>query len=786
MASLDKTITENISSASGITPSDADCDMCSKIMDMFQFPLDGESQIEEVKLGKVRDLLAYNCPHANWLRHIKYMHGPVPFYEKRDLSLYKWKRMRELSLGLGYTTKFTSSVFSTTADFGLVTRPEIHHHHGKVRILDNHWVNLDVIKDWPARCIRMHGSICDKTAGNVRPFKPQLLVDVVQACVVVCKEDSPRFITLSYTWGQIKNFRTTKSNIQQLRKPGALRSDNIISQLPKTIIDAIELTKALGETWLWVDSLCIIQDDEEGLARELAQMHRIYATSFLTIIAADGWNADYGLRGLRGISSERSINQIILPLSGGERIAWIEPDPSDREASELSYSQRMWTSQEHDFSKRRLSFKSGKVQWECNCTKWTEDHVYDNEVDKLRRMALNGYIGSGIPSRVPSLSTLNNLLRNFNSRTLRFEEDVFDAFSGYSTYLNSIFPSGLVYGHPEFFFDISLCWYSVDGLRRRTVSKHYKGDPAHNRLPSWSWMGWHGRTSFPYDSEAETHALDLGFTEAITEWYAMEHPGSTERRPIKSTWSQCRKAPPESILDGWRSIEYKPPVIFDRYDTSTLPQYMPKDLPSCIYTYILDGDDDPTSRWYPIPVNKHSPETGSVPGLHSGYQYIWCQTTRAYLLASPDSISLYGSRQYIHLLKDINGATIGFLDLPNEDNDRLSQKETKVELIAVAKGWTSILSRDTAESESYKLSEDQHLTEQEEQEKRQEWIDSWSNEEPLWKDEWERAREDKQDGYHALWIEWENDVAYRRAYGFVLAEEWERLAEPGKADILLG
>ena len=55
---------------------------------------------------------------------------------------------------------------------------------------------------------------------------------------------------------------------------------------------------SIGETYLWVDSLCIIQDDLEDLRHNLREMHRIYSHANLTIAATYGDNADAGIPGL--------------------------------------------------------------------------------------------------------------------------------------------------------------------------------------------------------------------------------------------------------------------------------------------------------------------------------------------------------------------------------------------------------------------------------------------------------------------------------------------------------
>ncbi|KAJ4129235.1 hypothetical protein NW768_007770 [Fusarium equiseti] len=578
-----------------------------------------------------------------------------------------------------------------------------------------------------------------------------------------------------------------------MKQSRVLTSDAVASKLPRTILDAIKLTKALGERWLWIDSLCIVQDDEESLQHELKSMHQIYATSFLTIVAVDGEDAEYGLRGLRGISEPREINHIVLPLSGGEKIAWIEdPHKDDRDKSELSYHERMWTSQEFDFSKRRLIFKDAQVKWECNCSVWSEDHIYQPEKERPFDVVFGRYVGRGRHLKVPSLSRLSNLICwSFNKRTLRYEEDVDNAFAGYNTYLSGIFPYGLVYGHPQIFFEQSLCWSSGGGAQRRRVSERYTGDPIRNGLPSWSWMGWKGTINFPVDLESEEGAsYEMGFTESITDWYVMEYPDSCEKRRIKSIWSQCRKAPPESMAESWRGEEFVPPAMAERGVSSRTPDPLstPKEFPSHIYTCLSDDTPWPITRWYPIPLGQGNSEESSL-GLHSGYQYLWCQTFRALFTASCDM--LHGDLACIstHLLKNKDGTTVGALRVPNEDDSKSIQQNTLVELIAVAKGWSAILNLySTEEPESPAPVDMAQLSLEEEQEVKEKHADYWSKafEASPWMEEWEKGMKDKQDCYHVLWIEWDNGVAYRKAYGFVLEEEWDSVAESDRVDIILG
>ncbi|KAL6924161.1 hypothetical protein FSST1_001435 [Fusarium sambucinum] len=779
-----------------------ECDMCAKILQVFRGPAylgKEDEDVQVIKLGKIGLLLDVKCPHTTWLRDKDFVNGPVPHYETHDLLFHRWARHSQGFFGVSYRRDDCPN-WNITHSSELVFRPEIPKHPGTVRILDESWIDINLVKKWPSRCIQIHEERCNKTVGDVPPFKPGLLIDVIQGCIAECQEARPRFITLSYTWGESKNLCVTKSNLEELQKPGALRSKRIAMQLAATILDAIELTRALDVRWLWVDSLCVLQDDDISLQRELAAMHLIYATSFLTIIAADGEDAEYGLRGLRGISKPRFIDQRVEPLAQGERLVYWPKEWSAKEGTKgLMYHHRMWTSQEYHFSKRRLIFEDGQATWQCNHAEWTENHLYNPEHEVLRKKPTENYIGHESYLKVPSLDRLSELVGTFNWRTLRFGEDVYNAFSGYNTYLNSIFPHGLVYGHPELFFDISLCWKPSGSVQRRTVSARYTGDPLRTGLPSWSWMGWEGQIQFPDDGEGEINILgETGFTEAVTDWYAMEYPGSSQKQPIHSQWSHCRKAPPGSMNGVWRCEEYKPPELdYNKLrvedDYSIEPESMPKEIPHHIYHFSLGDTPVSTSRWYPIPLNLEESGEARV-GLHSGFQYLWCQTFRAYLTLTHDIIANKVDQKF-YLLKDQSGIAVGALLLHDEDDSKLFQQETRVELIAIAKGWTVVLSCYGAcnsmenETETESGSEDEETVTESLDNLQMEECDvpRILNQDPiLWIETWNDAKTDKQDCYHVLWIEWKDGVAYRKSSGFVLEEEWEKVAEVNRVDVTLG
>jgi hypothetical protein len=103
-------------------------------------------------------------------------------------------------------------------------------------------------------------------------------------------------VALSYVWGKRRVFTTTQGNIKQSMRHGGLRRN--LSVLPRTIRDSIELVRNLGERYLWVDALCIIQDSARSWTLNSRIMDLVYGNAYLTICAADGNDANAGLQGL--------------------------------------------------------------------------------------------------------------------------------------------------------------------------------------------------------------------------------------------------------------------------------------------------------------------------------------------------------------------------------------------------------------------------------------------------------------------------------------------------------
>lgn len=127
----------------------------------------------------------------------------------------------------------------------------------------------------------------------------------------------------------------------------------------RTTYFAVSIIKLLGERYIWIDSLCIVQDDEQVVDRTLSQMHMVHATSVLCLVAKAG--QDCKLRASRHPMDSRDARHDGEKLTGGYHCHY----PPKFAVTGCSYDERAWTFQDFMFSRRRLIFYHGPLSWFC-------------------------------------------------------------------------------------------------------------------------------------------------------------------------------------------------------------------------------------------------------------------------------------------------------------------------------------------------------------------------------------------------------------------------------------
>lgn len=177
--------------------------------------------------------------------------------------------------------------------------------------------------------------------------------------------DHPRYVALSYCWGdtQSEQVKTTKANLQHRHDATNL------SEFPQTIKDAIQVCRSLGFHYIWIDALCIVQDNDREIASEIAKMGSIYQGAALTIGAASAANSTEGF--LQDRTFEQAYGKLFrIPYCHKQdnhttrgSVFLSELPISDEYQEPLD--KRGWTMQEDMLSLRLLRFGSKQTTWRC-------------------------------------------------------------------------------------------------------------------------------------------------------------------------------------------------------------------------------------------------------------------------------------------------------------------------------------------------------------------------------------------------------------------------------------
>ncbi len=311
---------------------------------------------------------------------------------------------------------------------------------GTPRLYDPMQLDPRQIKAWFDRCQQDHGAKCRQPKAqyvtcDVRPS----FVDVEKLCIATPDGDVP-YVALSYVWGPVETLQATKENIDSLRCPGALSSSRT-HPVPATIRDAIDLCALVGQRYLWVDRVCIVQNDFDTKRGHLSAMAQTYAKAEFTIVAADGSHADQGLSGLGQGSKQRQRHLVQFPTKTRKKLS---EEISRRERlSENVWSSRAWTFQEHVFS-RRLLYMDTLMSWICYSATWNEAWSLPHTTLSIEDERQDQH-GMGEKLHTvdwPSFAEYANMVEQYNSRHLTFDSDILNAFLGVMTQMREGFPAG--------------------------------------------------------------------------------------------------------------------------------------------------------------------------------------------------------------------------------------------------------------------------------------------------------------------------------------------------------
>lgn len=384
------------------------------------------------------------------------------------------------------------------------------------RIVDTE-VDFELLRGWINFCQENHNktlcAIKRKTHANLQ------LIDCERKLVVKAPPGCT-YVALSYVWGP----QPCDKDIGY-HPPQSQTVNSLPESIPIVVQDAIIATQRLGWRYLWVDRYCIDQDDVENKHDQIRAMDRIYARAVVTLVAAAGSDADFGLPGVHHTPRQ---NQPLTTTRGIMLTSTLaHPEASIHNSK---WASRGWTYQEAMLSTRRLVFTQEQVYYECRSMSACESiskpltlinrsHGKKGSVAKVRRGYFEKHRGQYTtvydllePKYNESVKELERHVTRYTARELSYPSDSLNAFMG----ILSLYRSGdreinhflglpifrierstaKVNMVPSFFaslVDDELTGTFIKSLHWEHEARNNRTPPRRNReFPSYTWVGWKG------------------------------------------------------------------------------------------------------------------------------------------------------------------------------------------------------------------------------------------------------------------------------------------------------
>ena len=426
---------------------------------------------------------------------------------------------------------------------------------------------------WESRCSESHQAC---TKDNSTSYLPKRVIDVgidddsVPRLYEPVESISARYVALSYCWGpEGHNLTTTHESLPSHRLGIPLAS------LPRTFLQATQLCRLLGVRYIWIDSLCIIQQDQADWEYHAARMDSIYGNAWIVFSASASSNVHQGLLVDRG-KALAGFNAYKLPVDA-DHLNDINPAekgtcnifvrrrlPHSTIIPEVVYPNnncplltRGWTFQERLLAKRTLHFLPEELMWECEsdyCCECMSCHAdLSEEGSALDGKGLDpAMLRSSEFNRVmvtnPSHEAFDRLWRtivsSYSHRQFTRYEDRLPALWGVATVIEtkSAHMGGYYAGHWGVNLAMNLMWQIEEEVRTHGNTPRHDNSTIHENtraIPSWAWA------STPFPVKWEIHELGTAQMEAIileTGWTSM---------PVYSTHS------PDTPVKGRVTLEGK-------------------------------------------------------------------------------------------------------------------------------------------------------------------------------------------------------------------------------------
>ncbi|KAJ2990320.1 hypothetical protein NUW58_g3008 [Xylaria curta] len=357
-------------------------------------------------------------------------------------------------------------------------------------------------KSWVRDCCEKHDD-CKDRLSTVLPTR---VLDLArdEGFVFLCEPEETQtgsYVALSHVWGGEVPIRTTTETLD-LFKDG-IRLDS----LPQTFRDAVFMARLLECPYLWIDSLCIIQDSKEDWTREAARMADAYGNAYVTIAAVAAENSNSGLFSKHEASvakhtiqraGESGRDMIVDVRPALEHTPYYESSPYGLpQGTEARLLGRAWCFQEYLLSPRVLLFTDWEILWvclsrrECNCGHISRDSRDINPESDLK-IRFDKTLRSGSVRQLHRLWM--DIVNRYSLKDMTYATDKLPALAGIAylfsakhlgRYVNGVWESTLI---QDLFWEISWSFVEFNHIMVRR--------PEGLSMPSWSWASVAG----PIDS----------------------------------------------------------------------------------------------------------------------------------------------------------------------------------------------------------------------------------------------------------------------------------------------
>ncbi|KAH8590605.1 heterokaryon incompatibility protein-domain-containing protein, partial [Bisporella sp. PMI_857] len=328
------------------------------------------------------------------------------------------------------------------------------------------------------QCVNNH-SLCANDRDSILPTR---VLDIMPGNPVQLYEpkegEKGTYCSLSHCWGPTQPIITTIKNFEA-RKHGVPWP--LLSQ---TFQDAIKFTRALGIRYIWIDSLCIIQDDPEDWKRESAKMYKIYTHSILTLAAtksSDGYGGCFTISdsAYRGYEVRDEYEGKTANVHVRKKLQHDFYRENMQAEEQLPLLGRGWALQERFLPPRVLHFGPQELFWECithfccecgtaELEKPSRKSEFHSALSKESDLALSRF--------------WRDLVVGYSRLKFTFESDRLQAFRGIAE---------LFKRHRGFEADqyVSGIWKEsiIDDLLWSVHLTQLKQQPKRNAFPTWCW-----------------------------------------------------------------------------------------------------------------------------------------------------------------------------------------------------------------------------------------------------------------------------------------------------------